>query len=134
MQKILVDNYTNLQGGAFECDCIGCDNQVVTIDEVYNHLGTWVTIDTGEGDSYEVRNTDYFCSLDISDTCSLFAEIINARQNRTELPDMPNVFEALGNIFSHFDNYTKSIIPKPDHTDMVQDMAHSHIVHPDSIS
>lgn len=118
MQKIIVDNYTNLQHGEFECDCLDIEankefNEIVTIDEVIEYLTPSVQ---------DMSPYVYFNELGINDTCSLFSEIINKRLNRTELPDMPDVFGALGAIL------------KPDYTDMAQDMAHSHIVNPDIIS
>jgi len=105
MYKLIVDNYTNLQGGSFECDCLDVANneelsRIVTLDEVYEHLTPIV---------HDMPVSSYFVEQGINDTCSLFAEIINKREGRAETADMPDVFAAFGAIL------------KPDYTDMVQD-------------
>lgn len=111
--KLLVDGYIALQNGEFLCHCIelsdnsDCDH-IVSIDDVMAHLGSGVEVDMGYGDSITVKPSVYFNDLSILDTQSLFAEIINKREERTEIADMPDLHPLFQQILAPFTKPTNA--------------------------
>lgn len=100
--KILVDHY-QLLGDRLACDCLIAEpfqtfEREVTYEEIYNHvvINGRVVMDNGT----QITFVEYLSELGIQDTCNLCAEIINKREKRNEISEMPDIFSTLGAILN----------------------------------
>lgn len=111
--KALVDNFEE-NNGVYTCDCIIPETgeeftRTVTNHDIEAHLGFMVDV-TNQNDTQECEPVmwyDHFYEMGITEKCSLFADIINKREKRNIISDMPDVFERLSAILNPFPNAAK---------------------------
>lgn len=111
--KVLVEHFEE-NNGVFTCDCLIADSgetfeRTVTHTEIEQHLGFMVDVTNpcDTQDSEPVMWYEYFSEMGISEKCSLFAEMINKREKRNIISDMPDVFARLGEILNPFSDTIK---------------------------
>lgn len=108
--RVLVEDFTE-NNGVYTCDCLIASTgesfeKEVSNEQIEAHLGFMVDV-TNQCDTQEnepVMWWEYFSELCISDKCSLFAEIINKREKRNIISEMPDVFNQLAAILNPFSN------------------------------